>query len=122
MFSVYRQKCVNWCQLVANRRHFTDDSDKDNDKSVTIKEDSVVDNASHKRDSTEDDGRRKSDDKVVVAKHNLNELIQTLKSKDIFGKPDDKLREVLAKPVFHIKKSARKEVPIEDTIKEDINE
>ncbi|CAG2121257.1 unnamed protein product, partial [Medioppia subpectinata] len=41
---------------------------------------------------------------------------------DIFGKPDDKLREVLAKPVFHIKKSARKEVPIEDTIKEDINE
>ncbi|CAG2174851.1 unnamed protein product [Oppiella nova] len=115
---VCRQRCVNWCQLVVNRRQLSDDNNEDKHKDLDMKYDNRVDTVSKRGEEEMADPK----DRVLVAKHNLNQLIDTLKSKEMFGKSDDKLTEVLAKPVFHIKQSRRKEVPIDDNMNENINE
>lgn len=58
---------------------------------------------------------------VIKAKHNLNQLIENLKSKNVFGESDPRLKELLAKPKVHIRRSARKEVEFEPK-EENINE
>jgi len=103
---------------VVNRRQLSDDNNEDKHKDLDIKYDNRVDTVSKRGEEEMADPK----DRVLVAKHNLNQLIDTLKSKEIFGKSDDKLTEVLAKPVFHIKQSRRKEVPIDDNMNENINE
>ena len=98
---------------MANRRYLSRDSDgSDDDINKSVEK---SDKTSEPKDSIT------SEDKVLNAKVNLNQLIDNLKSKTIFGESDPRLRDILAKPQRHIRRSARTE-PTPEQTEEDINE
>ena len=88
---------------MANRRYSNEDNDNNNKNNET--EDKSLEEVYQKRR----DDRRKSEDRVIIAKQQLNNLIDNLKTTSVFGESDPKLKELLAKPKSFIRRSARKE-------------
>ncbi|XP_054163606.1 uncharacterized protein LOC128961396 [Oppia nitens] len=108
-----RQKLVNWCQLSATRRHLSDNRDNDDNS-----EDNIIKRVDKQIGRDLKTTEESQEDRSVRAEQCLNQLIDSLKSKQTLGPSDERLKKILAKPKTHIRQSAREEIKVDDKIED----